>query len=416
MGAMRGRGTERRGSVMMVITMAVTVLGTLSMAILASTGSSSRLTRQVRDETGSMYVAEAGLSEAVYALSQGGDGVLGTAAARLDFGGGEYWVEVQDLGDGVLSLVSTGVDGRAAARVQLVLQNAQPNPWSWGAFGDDGLQMDSNARVDSYDSSLGDYDSQVTGNGNDAHAGESGSVGSNQDVTLDSNTAVYGDASPGPAGVATVTGNAVVTGSTAPSVSEFELPTLEIPPVGSSGDWTLSGSSSDSFPAGEHGFDAFRLESSATLTLVGPAVLVCDSFVMDSNSEIIVDATNGPVEIYVRDDFLLNSNALISSLTNIPADVRISLESDNIIDLDDVDFDSNSKLYGVLFAPNAHVMINSNFELFGSLVARQVSLDSNSQIHFDEALLDLLLDDGEEVQYSQVCWRELPVSLNEIYQ
>lgn len=108
----------------------------------------------------------------------------------------------------------------------------------------------------------------------------------------------------------------------------------------------------------------------------------------------------------------MNSNTLIASTTMTPADVAINLLSDNIIDpglevdLDEVDFDSNAELYGTIYAPNASVVINSNFELFGSLMARAVHLDSNSKIHFDEALLKA--DSDEELQFEAVAWRQLP--------
>jgi hypothetical protein len=71
-----------------------------------------------------------------------------------------------------------------------------------------------------------------------------------------------------------------------------------------------------------------------------------------------------------------------------------------------VDFESNAKLFGTIYAPSASIVINSNFELFGSLVARAVHLDSNSRIHFDEALLEL--DEDEEITFETVAWRQRP--------
>jgi len=99
--------------------------------------------------------------------------------------------------------------------------------------------------------------------------------------------------------------------------------------------------------------------------------------------------------------------------------VRLNLLSDNVInpdeevDLDDVDFESNAELHGVVYAPNAHVEIDSNFQLFGSLVARSVRLSSWSRIHFDEALREV---DGDESEsgFTRLTWRERPVSAAEI--
>ena len=64
---------------------------------------------------------------------------------------------------------------------------------------------------------------------------------------------------------------------------------------------------------------------------------------MRSGSSIIVDQTNGPVDIYVVNNIVMSSNTTIRSLDHSPASVRLHLLSDNIFDpnvqvqLDDVD-------------------------------------------------------------------------------
>ena len=91
--------------------------------------------------------------------------------------------------------------------------------------------------------------------------------------------------------------------------------------------------------------------------------------------------------------------------------MALYLESDNIIDPDidvsldpaHVDFDSNSEIFGTIYAPNAHIEIDSNFRLYGSLIARSVRLDSNSRIHFDEALLNAA-GSGASGAYETLCW------------
>ncbi|MDA1265498.1 MAG: hypothetical protein O2816_10515 [Planctomycetota bacterium] len=377
--------------------------------------SSFRVGDTARNEVGARFLAEAGLAESVDALRRGAEPNLGQNGAPVDCGTGSFWVAVTDEGSGRFALVSTGMQGRAACRVELVIEGAESNLWSYGAFGDLGLRMESNAHVDSYDS--GDGYSAGNGSGNDKWDKANGHVGANGNVTLESNAAVYGNAVPGPAGSTVLNGNSTVSGATAPNTQVVELPPIEVPSIASTGDWFPSGTVS--LGGGDHAFDAFELDGNSTLTITGPARIVCDNMYLESNSSIVVDATLGGVEFYVRDDFVMNSNTLIASTELIPADVAMYLETNNIIDpdadvdLDEVDFDSNAKLYGTVYAPNAHVEINSNFELFGALVAKSVHLDSNSYIHFDEALLDQG-DDSSSGQFTRVCWRELPVPASEI--
>jgi len=264
------------------------------MAILSSVASTHRLNHSTKNEVGARYLAEAGLAEAVHDLRLEGSGNLGSNGERVEYGGGDFWVECTDLGGGLMSLIATGVQGRSAARVELVVQTQADGLFSWGAFGDEGLAMSSNAHVDSYDSRLGSYaDQQVNGNGNDAWANDEGNVGSNTDILLLQNASVMGNAVPGPSGTATVMGNAVVSGTTTPASDQVDMPEIELPTTVSSGPLTISSNGSQTLGAGEHAFDAFLMETGGTLTIEGPATVVFQSVEMKSNSELVIEATGG---------------------------------------------------------------------------------------------------------------------------
>ncbi|MFT7678176.1 MAG: hypothetical protein ACI8QC_002162 [Planctomycetota bacterium] len=407
---------SQRGAAVMTVLVAVGVLGTLSMAVLSSVSSSFKLHKTAKDNVGARYLAEAGLAIAVDDLRKGGTGGVGLSEQRMDFGGGDLWVETEDLGSGMVSIVSTGVQGRSASRVELVLAARSNSFYSWGAFGDLGLTMDSNAHVDSYNSNDGAYSADA-GSGNDTYDSSDGNVGANGNVELDSNSLVFGDAVPGPEGSVILNGSSGVSGSTTPNTDVVDLPAIEFPATVSTGDWTPSGTVT--LASGNHAFDTFMLDGNSTLSIIGPATIVCDNMFVQSNSTIQVDTTLGPVEFYVYDDFVMNSNTTITARNQVPGDLALFLNTNNIIDpdvnvdLDLVDFDSNAVLYGTVYAPNAHVEINSNFELFGSLVAKSVHLDSNSYVHFDEALMDAG-DDSNGADFVRVSWRERPVAGSEI--
>jgi len=108
----------------------------------------------------------------------------------------------------------------------------------------------------------------------------------------------------------------------------------------------------------------------------------------------------------------MNSNSQIWPTSNKPISIALNLLSDNVINpevtvqLDTVDFDSNSKIWGVVYAPNARVVLDSNFELFGSLMARSIDIDSNATFHLDEALIDATASGVPT--FETVCSREVP--------
>jgi len=402
---------ERRGSTMVVVALLLAAVAMLSLSFLMVLRSSQKEHQGSRESLSALYAAEAGLTAAMDDIATGGTGDLGSKYAPATLGSQRYWVESTDIGDGRIALAAYGRDDRAQMGVELVVQPSSDGFFRWAAFGDEILHMDSNSRTDSYDSDLGTYASQaVNGGGSNMYANTEGDVGSNADITMNSNNSVWGDANPGPSGTVTGSGVANILGSTTPMASTIELPGIIVPPI------TLPGtaktvSSSETLASGSYNYTTLQVNVGKTLTIIGPATIVCSDFKLRSNSEIVVDATNGPVEFFVLNDFVLNSNTAIASTDNNALDVAFNLLSDNILDPgvdvvfdeDLVDFDSGSQLYGTIYAPSAEITIDSNFELFGSLVARRVDLDSNCRIHFDEQLLTASEEAG--ANYETLCWR-----------
>ena len=260
---------------------------------------------------------------------------------------------------------------------------AVPNTiWRFGLFGKDDFHMDSNARVDSYDSTAGNYAAQATnGSGGDIYARANGHVGTNRDLSLDANASVHGNATPGPSHTATITGNAVVSGSTAPAATQVEMPALTVPTYTNYGNLTVNPSTT--IAAGNAAYGLVTVRTNKRLTLTGPSTIVMSSLVLNSSADILVDSTNVPVTIYGLDNFIMHSNTTIHSINNKPADVRINLLSDNVaspevtVQLDTVDFNSNSSITGIVFAPNARITFDSAFTLYGSYVV----LDTNDILY-----------------------------------
>ena len=401
---------RRRGSSLIFVVMVLAAVAMLSLSLVSVMNSSQRELQGSRENLSALYVSEAGLSAALRDLAEGGFGDLGSQNEPIEYGSSSFYVEVGNLGDERLQLRSVGRDDRSEVGVELVVRRVPDGFFQWAAFGDESLHLDSNSRTDSYDSDAGTYASQASGAGNDYHANENGDVGSNENVTMDSNIAVWGDAVPGPSGTVSGSQLANITGSTTPAPAATELPPINVPVIPLLGP---GGFNTTTLSSGEYHYSTFQVHNNQTLTIVGPASIVCDNFILKSDSQIRVDATNGPVRFYVMNDFIMNSNSRVYSLTYKPLDVAFSLLSDNIIDpdvsvdLDDVEFESNSKIFGTLYAPNAEVVIDSNFELFGSLVSRRVNLDSNCRLHYDEALAGADMDGVYGFQ--SLCWRLVSV-------
>jgi hypothetical protein len=404
--------TDERGSALTMMTFSVAAMIALSAALLITAAGDSREERGAREGMHARYVAQAGLSQAMYQLSRGQSGQVGTATAPQSFGRSRFWVTATNLATDLIQLRSTGVDDRRGACSELVVRSVPNTIYRFGAFGRENLHLDSNTRVDSYNSNNGTYASQATNlSGSNQYANPNGDVGSNGDVELDQNANVWGDSFAGPGHSTTILGNASVSGSITPAPDPMELPVINVPSYANYGALTVN-SNSMTLPPGNRAYTTLRINTSKTLNVTGPASIVINSLELRSGAQLIVDATGGPVELFVIDNFIMNSNAAIYSTSLRPNDVKLNLLSDNVINpdvtvqLDVIDFDSNSNIHGIVYAPNAEVIIDSNFELFGSLVARRVDLDSNVRIHFDEALLTATSTGVP--RFETVCWRDVP--------
>jgi hypothetical protein len=407
----RVRGS-RRGATLVVVALLMAAVAMLSLSFLTVLRSSQKENQGSLESLSALYACEAGLSAAVDDLSRGGTGTLGSKGDPVAFGGQSYWVTATPIGSGRTALTSYGRDDRSQMGVELVVQQAAEGFFRWAAFGDELTHMESNSRTDSYDSALGTYLSQaVNGSGSNMYANTEGDIGSNGDITMDSNMGVYGDANPGPAGTVTQSGMGTITGNTTPMPEVIELPDIIVPVIPSSGDLVVS--SAEVLASGDHRFGMLMVNNNKVLTVIGPATIVCDNFKLKSGGQVIVNEAGGPVEFFVNDDFVLNSNTLITSTDGSPLDVAFHLLSDNILDPgvdvdfdeDLVDFDSGSALFGTIYAPSAEITIDSNFELYGALVARRVDLDSNCRIHYDEQLANA--SEAAEAAYERLCWRLL---------
>ena len=408
---------------MVIVALLLASVAMLSLTLLSTLRSSQQENQGSQESLSALYACEAGLSAAVRDIALGKTGTLGTETNPVVYGGQSYWVVATPIGDGRTSLAAYGREDRAAMGVEAVVQPDPESFFRWAAFGEELLAMDSNARTDSYDGSLNpgvnSYPTQqINGSGSNAYANANGDVGSNGNITMDSNIGVFGDASPGPTG--TVTGDlANITGATTPMPDSLELPDVIVPAIPlSAGTDAFNNylvAASGTLTDGRYHFNTFAVAINKTLTIQGPATIVCSDFNLKSGASVVIDSSGGPVEFFVLNDFVLNSNTRIYSTTYSPLDVAFNLLSDNILDPDVdvtfdedlIDFDSGSKLYGTIFAPSAEITIDSNFEQFGSLVARRTNLFSDARIHYDERLASV----SQEAQnvFTTLCWRVVPV-------
>lgn len=397
----------RRGSAILTVTVVLALLLALLAAFLRLVGAAHAEQHQRSDDTQVLYVAEAGLGESFLALEKGNDPNLGTAEEPRELGSVRYWVEAENLGQRVFALRATSEERGARERLELVVREIRDGFFRYAVFGDEGVTFDTSSFVDSYDSTLGVYDTQY--DSSTKHAGEAGNVGSNVDIELKTNTQIYGNANPGPEHQVNLLGpNTLVSGTTEPALELVPLPPVEVPAIASSGRADIKRTTLRLGPGDVH-YDSVQVSSGGAIEIRGPARVVFDDLLLASNTSLVLITTGGPIEIYGTGDFRLQANSQLVTHTTSPHDAAIYLSSNNIdgTPRSRIEFNANSEYTGLIYAPSSSISIQTMFEIYGSVMARRVDLGSNSAIHYDVSLL--FDDDNGDPVYEQVSWR--PIAL-----
>ncbi|MFC2168179.1 hypothetical protein ACFLRW_04270 [Acidobacteriota bacterium] len=413
--------SREKGAVFIIAILVSLMMLTIAMPFLAKLSGQYRAAEKSFRQLVAFNLAEAGADRAIWELNYGnissweGDNGLRTLAiSSVQVPGGN------SVGDIVINVTdSTGNNpvvqstGRVShigsthieKQVIIELENSGGDSvFDYGVFGDEGIELDSNARIDSYDSRDGLYgDDNVSLYGhtgtNATHAGG---------IYLRSNARIYGDAISGPESdpetVVTMTGNSEISGEKKALSSEKELPLVSAPVgLSSRGEYFL-GSNNQATISESGEYSSFRLDSNADVVIQGDIIMyVSGDFSMRSNTQLII-SEGSSLTLYLGGTFEQNSNTQINNLTKDSTKLQVygtdSFESEML-------WNSNSDLYGAIYVPEANVEYNSNAELYGSVISKFLHLDSNGRIHYDLALGDLTTAVSEESSsYSVKSWQE----------
>ena len=395
---------SRRGSFLVVVVVLMTFMMGLTMAFFTTANSGHQEINSAGDRLRAHYLAEAAIHETLAAYASGGQAAVNGLNANGGLAGVNYQSTVTwgaagtPVAEDLVVFRGSATVGSQAVALEVVGRMAADNPYVMGFAARTDLVLNSNSMIDSYDSSAGTYDSQLTGKWHGVGYAElNAPVSTNGDISMDSNSIILGDANPGTAGTISVSGNSKVDGGTAPLVTPLTFEPIVVPAIATSGSINVP-SGTKTVPAGDHGFDDITMNSTGTLIFKGPANIVTKNIEIDSNSQVIVDSTNGPVNFYVTGDYFQNSNTYFRPTSGDPADLNLFVVGTG----SQVAFESNTEFTGVIYAPDRDVRVMSYAAIYGALAAQSILGDSNATFHFDENLAN---GGGGGNALEVLCWR-----------
>ncbi len=397
----------RRGAVLVLVIVALTFLSGLAVAFFRISMASQRESLRAAQRLQSNYLAEAGLRQTLAVFAVGGRPAVDGMVWPQSFGNQSFDMNViwgpddAALADDLVRLTASAVHAGQTARLELLGRPVLNAGSTMGVIGKNQLSFLESSLVDSYDSSAGAYSGQATNTmGSITYAGMSAPVSSNGNIDLDALATIWGDAHPGTSGSVSVGGSAQVSGSTSPLASAVAFPNISVPTLSSLGNLS-EGTTTQVLSAGDYHYDALSLSGTGSIVLTGPAVLVVGDLSITDASSLLVDATGGPVQIYVTGMFDVQGTGKLEPTNQDPSQIKLLVSGLS----PDVNLGNDASVTGVLYAPDRSVFLSAQAHLFGSLVANDLTMTGSSGVHFDQ---NLLVGAGIGDSTIQIlCWRNL---------
>lgn len=388
-----------------------------------------------------LHLAESGLEEAFWALNHAdwsGWKIVGSTATK-DVGGFSYeggvtgaaHIQVGSYNGsaGLRTVTVTGTlqlaDGRTINRSLSVKSTKAPVFVNALAGTAGTVAFSSGGLVDSYDSAKGDYATQSpTFSATIASNAANVTAGSGSAISL-MNAQVMGYAASsdlsGPsfstsgrlAGPSTPTSTRVDTERMSSSPYQPVFPIKSVagagnvlaPPVVNS--TTTLGQPTDTSPAVFYS-TGLDLTGSTKIIIDGPVQLVVSgTFYIGLNGGMpsIEVTSQGRLEVFTTGDIAIYGGG-INNLTRNPG--RLAVYGTNTLTTPDLN--TATPFHGVVYTPNGNFNILGNAQIYGSVVAKKISLSGAApQVHYDVNLRKELFD-GIDAPFAVSEWREIPGS------
>ncbi len=373
---------ERWGSVY-VLALAILVLfisysGSLLVRGVSHLSSSERL----RSRDTAFHLADAGVDQAArnFRTSETSDDVLSGT-----FPTGQFLIDnppVALSSNPTRYQVTThGMAGSESRHVEAVIELAPTSIFQYALFGDQLVTISGSSITDSYDSTQGPYQPDVSEPG--YNRSQEGDVGTNATsgssttgITISGNLAVNGQVIVGPnvaepASVVTINGGSYVITGDPPIVSApqlFPMPSLPdptMPPISlACPDYSVPNDAPPLTAGATYCFRNLTVTANRTLTATGPGVTVYLTGALSVSGNSTVGVASQPGAMV----FLMRSQAGAT--------------------IEDGTITGSTQFYGAIYSPVATVHISGDAKVFGSVIAKKVKVSGNAEIHYDTALGD----------------------------
>ena len=390
----RIRESHRQSGVALVLSLVAVIVVMLLMVGFTQLASNVVLSQSnAVQRKRAFYIAEAGLTEAYAGLQMGKSGAIGSEAEPAAFGDGLLWVEATEE-EGYVELESTGMVAGGQVTLSMFAERGETNIASLGLFSAAAIHLSPGARIDSFDSREGPYDP--------TNPGSAGKLSSNAAITLAGTesepTVVKGDLVPGPRTEIEPSAHVTVEGSIDPALAVISLPEVAVPSTSFTAGQTHAAPTPLILLPGKRALEFLTLDPDTQAVLQGPQVLTVKRVAVGEGAELVFDTTGGPVQLFVTEHLSFPPSSIVTTTEFAPSKVQIQVPSETA---EPIRLEAASTFYGVVYAPRAEISIARDFEVFGAVVAQNLSFTGAPIVHIDESLAQFA---GESALPELVSW------------
>ena len=389
--------SKRNGSAIPLAVVAVMILLAMGVGML-TLGTSSRIysTRSASDIAARCAV-DSGLTMALFAMNEKlkvkpwNDSTLPEATNEsLPNCDAVFSYTVTGNPSTGYTIESIGTSGHAERKVTCILK--PQGQFEFAVFGEESVELKNSAVVDWYNYDTDDENLKIGTN----------SIASGA-LTFKNSAVVNGDVAVGMGGnpdIVISDFGATITGATYVMTKRYELPSVAVP------EWLESLPSSgtitnDSTVTNSAKYSDINLNNNKTLLIDGDVTLyVTGEIILGNSAEVQIDNDSSLI-LYLGGDYEGKNSSTINNLTQDTKKLQIyCLDS-----CENMQFKNSSDFYGVIYAPNADVIMKNSANLYGSVVAKNFEQKNSSTFNYDASLRDASVND-EIVRFVVTNWHE----------
>jgi hypothetical protein len=389
--------SKRRGSAIPLVMVAIIILLAMGVGLL-DLGMKGRLySIRTASDIAARCAADAGLTMALFEMNEklkvkpwNDSSLPGATNESLPYCDAVFSYTVTGNSSNGYTIESIGTSGNAERKVVCILK--PQGPFEFAVFAEDGAELKNSALVDWFNFGA---DDEILKFGTNSIASGAFSFKNSSTINGDVVVGVGGN----PDYVIDDFG-ATITGDTRALKERNVLPPIAVP------DWLDSLPSSgtiqnDATVTNSAKYSSINLKKSKTLLIDSDVSLyVTGEIILGNSAEVQID-NDASLILYLGGNLEGKNSSTINNLTQEAKKLQIyCLDScENML------FKNSTDFYGVVYAPNAEIIMDNSANLYGAIVAKDFEQRNSGTFNYDAALRDANVND-EAVRFVVTNWQE----------